>query len=88
MDALATFVIKSDDWLKYKTFITQSMLEKNFLTSNVVYSSIKHSKKILDEYFYSLDSVFKKIGDFERGIDSVDNHLISSICQSGFKRIN
>ncbi len=88
MDALATFVIKSDDWLKYKTFITQSMLEKNFLTANVVYSSIKHSKKILDEYFYSLDSIFKKIGDFERGIDSVDNHLISSICQSGFKRIN
>ena len=23
-------VIKSDDWLKYKTFITQSMLEKGF----------------------------------------------------------
>ena len=88
MDALATFVIKSDDWLKYKTFITQSMLAKNFLAANVIYSSTKHSKKILDEYFDSLDNVFKKIGDFETRIDSVDDHLISNICQSGFKRVN
>jgi len=88
MDALATFVIESDDWLKYKTYITQSMLERNFLAANVVYSSTKHSKKILDQYFDSLDNVFKKIGDFERGIDSVDDHLISNVCQNGFKRLN
>ena len=88
MDALATFVIKSDNWLKYKTYITQSMLEKGFLAGNVVYSSTKHSKKILDEYFDSLENVFKKIGDFERVISSVDDHLISDICHSGFKRLN
>ena len=88
MDALATFVIKSDNWLKYKTYITQSMLEKGFLAVNVVYSSTKHSKKILDEYFESLDNIFKKIGDFEKGISSVDDHLISDICHSGFKRLN
>ena len=88
MDALATFVIKSDNWLKYKTYITQSMLEKGFLAVNVVYSSTKHSKKILDEYFESLDNIFKKIGDFEKGVSSVDDHLISDICHSGFKRLN
>ena len=88
MDALATFIIESDNWLKYKTYITQSMLEKNFLAANVVYTSTKHSNKILNEYFDSLDKVFRKIGDFERGVDSVDDHLISDVCQSAFKRLN
>ena len=88
MDALATFVIKSDNWLKYKTFITQSMLEKGFLAANVVYSSTAHSEKILNEYFDSLAGVFKKIGDFESDLDSVDNHLKSDVCHSGFKRLN
>ena len=64
------------------------MLEKGFLAANVVYSSTKHSKIILDEYFDCLNNVFKKIGDFESGISSVDDHLISDICHSGFKRLN
>jgi glutamate-1-semialdehyde 2,1-aminomutase len=88
MDALATFVIKSDKWLKYKTYITQSMLSKGYLTSNVVYSSTKHSEKIINEYFESLSTVFKKISEFEQNIDSVDNHLQSDVCHSGFKRLN
>ena len=88
MDALATFVIKSDNWLKYKTYITQEMLNKGFITSNVIYSSTKHSEKIVNHYFESLSEVFKKIGQFEKDIDSVDNHLFSEVCQSGFKRLN
>jgi glutamate-1-semialdehyde 2,1-aminomutase len=88
MDALATFVIKSDSWLKYKTYITQEMLNQGFITSNVIYSSTKHSEKIVNQYFESLSNVFKKIGQFERDIDSVDSHLLSEVCQSGFKRLN
>lgn len=88
MDALASFVIKSNDWLKYKTYITQSMLNKGFLAANVVYSSTKHSEKIINNYFESLSPVFKKISEFERDLDSVDNHLQSDICHSGFKRLN
>ncbi|MDA9560652.1 aminotransferase class III-fold pyridoxal phosphate-dependent enzyme [Schleiferiaceae bacterium] len=88
MDALATFVIKSDDWLKYKTFITQSMLDKGFLAANVVYSSTAHSENILAEYFDCLADVFKKIGSFESDLDSIDNHLKSDVCHSGFKRLN
>ena len=88
MDALATFSIKSDHWLKYKTYITQSMLKDGFLAANVVYSSTKHSEKIIEQYFESLSPVFRKIGDFERDIDSVDNHLQTAVCHSGFKRLN
>ena len=88
MDALAGFVIKSDDWLKYKTYITQSMLEKGFLAANVIYSSTKHSENIIEKYSENLSEVFKQINKFERGIDSVDKHLISDVCHSGFKRLN
>tara|TARA_B100001758_G_C18368144_1_gene589757 strand:- start:108 stop:1427 length:1320 start_codon:yes stop_codon:yes gene_type:complete len=88
MDALATFVIKSDNWLKYKTYISQCMLEKGFLAANVIYSSTKHSQNILDKYFECLDEIFKKIKDFESDIDLIDNHLKSTVCHAGFKRLN
>ena len=88
MDALATFSIKSDNWLKYKTYITQIMLEKGFLAANVIYSSTKHSENIIEKYSENLAEVFEKISEFEKDIDSVDNHLISDVCHSGFKRLN
>ena len=88
MDALAGFVIKSDNWLKYKTYITQSMLDKGFLAANVIYSSTKHSENIIEKYSENLSEVFEQINKFESGIDSVDLHLISDVCHSGFKRLN
>ena len=88
MDALAGFVIKSDNWLKYKTYITQSMLDKGFLAANVIYSSTKHSENIIEKYSENLSEVFEQINKFESGIDSVDKHLISDVCHSGFKRLN
>ena len=88
MDALAGFIIKSENWLKYKTYITQSMLEKGFLAANVIYSSTKHTEEIIIKYSECLSEVFEQINKFERDIDSVDNHLISDVCHSGFKRIN
>lgn len=88
IDALASFVIKSENWLKYKTFITQTMLEKKFLTANVVYSSTKHTDEIINDYFNALEPVFDKISDFEKDIDSIDLYLKSNVCHSGFKRLN
>ena len=32
LDALASFSIDSKDWIKYKTYITQEMLSKNFFS--------------------------------------------------------
>ena len=88
MDALAGFIIKSDNWMKYKTYITQSMLEKGFLAANVIYSSTKHSETIIEKYIENLSEVFHQINKFERDLDSVENHLISQICHDGFKRLN
>jgi glutamate-1-semialdehyde aminotransferase len=51
----------SEDFLKYKTFITQEMLKSGFLASNNFYASIAHSDKNMNQYLESLDPLFKII---------------------------
>tara|TARA_B100001057_G_scaffold501098_1_gene620523 strand:- start:22995 stop:25028 length:2034 start_codon:yes stop_codon:yes gene_type:complete len=86
--ALSTFSIVSNDWLKYKTFITQEMLKKGYLATNAIFVSVKHNTKILKNYFEILDQLFYQISEFERGKKSVDEKLKGVICHSGFKRLN
>ena len=86
--ALSTFSIVSNDWLKYKTFITQEMLKKGYLATNAIFVSVKHNKKILNNYFEILDQLFYQISEFESGKKSVDEKLKGVICHSGFKRLN
>ena len=86
--ALSTFSIVSNDWLKYKTFITQEMLKKGYLATNAIFVSVKHNRKILKNYFEILDQLFYQISEFETGKKSVDEKLKGVICHSGFKRLN
>ncbi len=86
--ALSSFAIISNDWLKYKTFITQEMLSSNILASNAIFVCTEHNKKILDIYFNKLDEIFNKIEKFENKSLNIDKFLKSDICQVGFKRLN
>jgi glutamate-1-semialdehyde 2,1-aminomutase len=87
--ALSAFSLVSDDWLKYKTFITQEMLKKNLLASNAFFVCTKHSDKILENYYNILNDIFHDIGKFEKNIGpSVDEKLESEVCHNGFKRLN
>ena len=86
--ALSSFAINSNDWLKYKTFITQEMLSSNILASNAIFVCTKHNKKILDVYFNKLDEIFNKIDKFENKTLDIDKFLKTDICQVGFKRLN
>jgi glutamate-1-semialdehyde 2,1-aminomutase len=87
--ALSTFSLVSDKWLKYKTYITQEMLKKNFLASNAFFVSTKHTTKILNTYFDLLNDIFHNIEKFEKNIGpSIDEKLESEVCHSGFKRLN
>ena len=88
LPALKSFSIKSDNWLKYKTFITQEMLKKGFLASNAFFSCIDHTDEILNKYFVAIEPLFKTISDCERGILSIDKILTTPCCVSGFKRLN
>ena len=88
LPALSSFTILSDDWLKYKTYITQELLKSNILGANAIFVCIKHNKKILDYYFNRLDEIFKKISKFENKELDINNELETEVCQTGFKRLN
>ena len=87
LPALSSFTIPLDNWLKYKTLITQEMLKKGILASNLVYVCTEHSNEIIDLYFEHLDSIFKIVAECENGLD-VNKLLVGPVCQTGFKRLN
>ncbi len=70
----------------YKTFISQEMLKKGFLSSNLIYLSTKHSIKIIDKYLYHLEKVFSKIKNTP--INKIKKLLKGSISHNTFKRLN
>ena len=88
LDALCSFNIKSKNSNKYKTLITQEMLKKKFLASNIVYVSIAHDQKSLNGYFERLDDIFKIIKKCENENLLVDNLLESEEAHTTFKRLN
>ena len=87
LPALVNFNIPVDNWLKYKTLITQEMLKKNYLASNSVYVCTEHENEIIDEYFEFIEPIFNTISKCENG-KNIDDLLDGSVCHSGFKRLN
>ncbi|WP_198553764.1 aminotransferase class III-fold pyridoxal phosphate-dependent enzyme [Tenacibaculum sp. Bg11-29] len=86
--ALTGFSFVSKDALKYKTYITQEMLKKGYLASTVLYSSTAHSKVIIDNYLFELDSIFNIIDKCERAEMEIDRLIEGPVCHGGFKRLN
>ena len=87
LPSLTSFSIKSDNWLAYKTYITQEMLKKGILASNAVYVSVAHTQEHIDRYFAELEPLFKDIKSFEEGRNVYDL-LESPVAHGGFKRLN
>tara|TARA_B100000989_G_scaffold297999_1_gene285649 strand:- start:993 stop:2291 length:1299 start_codon:yes stop_codon:yes gene_type:complete len=65
IESITQFSFKKNNNL-YKTFITQELLKKNILATNLIFLNIYHSKKIIDYYINELDNVFFKIKKFEK----------------------
>jgi len=86
--AMIGFTIKSRDWLKYKTFITQEMLKNGILASNVVYVCTEHNKKEVDLYFQVLEPIFNILSLCHNSDMKIDSLLEGPICHIGFKRLN
>ena len=87
LPALVNFNFNVDNWLKYKTLITQEMLKKNYLATNSVYVCTEHTDEIIDEYFELIEPVFITISECENG-KNIDNLLDSPVCHAGFRRLN
>lgn len=87
LSAIPSFGFDSQDTLAYKTLITQEMLSKGYLASNLVFSCTEHKPEIVEEYFEALSPIFKLIKECEEGRD-VEGLLKGPECHSGFKRLN
>ncbi|MCQ9201489.1 MAG: aminotransferase class III-fold pyridoxal phosphate-dependent enzyme [Prochlorococcus marinus XMU1425] len=87
INALPVFSIQSKNMFYYKTYITQEMLKKGYLASNLVYLSVAHKIEYIEEYLYHLDTIFGEIREFENGKD-VKEALDGPVCHQGFKRLN
>ena len=85
--ALCSFEFKSKNNNLYKNLITQEMLKKGFLASNIIYISTTHKISILKKYFKVLDDVFKIISKCEKGKD-IYIYLNNKVSEKKFSRLN
>jgi glutamate-1-semialdehyde aminotransferase/aryl-alcohol dehydrogenase-like predicted oxidoreductase len=72
--------------LYYKTYLTQELLKKKILSSNVIYCSVSH-EKYLKIYFREFKKLFEKISRFEKGYN-VLGYLEHPLARPGFQRLN
>lgn len=87
LPAICAFSFDSRNAMAYKTLITQEMLGKGYLASNLIFSSLAHTPEIVDGYFEALDPIFATIKQCEEGRD-VMSLLEGPMCHAGFKRLN
>jgi glutamate-1-semialdehyde aminotransferase len=87
LSSMPGFTINSNNWIQYKTFITQEMLKKGILASNAFYACTEHKSQHFDVYFEVLDLIFKQIKECEEG-RPIEEILENKVCHSGFHRLN
>jgi glutamate-1-semialdehyde 2,1-aminomutase len=85
LPALANFTISDYNPLAVKTFITQAMLEKGYLASNSMYTSLAHTPEILDQYFDALGTVFAQVA--QSNDPELTDLLPQGTAHAGFKRL-
>ena len=72
--------------LQIKTFLTQEMLKRGYIFSNVIYLSFKHNKNNINKFFDNFYQILKKHSkNFSPGF--FKKILRGPICHSGFKRL-
>ena len=87
LPAITSFAVDSPKNMEYKTLITQEMLAKGYLATNLMFICTEHSPEVLDGYFEALDPVFGLIRLCEDGKD-VMSLLKGPVCHGGFRRLN
>ena len=88
LSSCPSFMISSDKWIKYKTYITQELLKKRILGANTTYLSIFHNDKIIQKYINCLDKIFYYIKRSENNDLNINEILNNDVCHTGFKRLN
>ncbi len=88
MDALVSYNVDHPESLAIKTYISQEMLDENFLAGNLFYPSIAHTENDMDDFFISLDKVVSKLSKIILNEERIEDHLKGPISHSTFKRLN
>ena len=84
---IPSMLIKENDPLVIKTYITQEMLKKGYLASNITYLSFKHTKERIDDYLEILAKILSDVkNEINKGND-LKNLIDGEVCHSGFKRL-
>ena len=86
--ALSTFSLDLDNWVHYKTFITQEMLKKGWLAGSSVYVCIDHTDSVINDYLDNLNHVFSVIKKYEESGMDISELLDGPVSHGGFKRLN
>ena len=88
INAIPSFVLNIPDFLIYKTFITQFMLEKGYLAGNIFFCSTAHNESEIKNYLDILDEAFEIISITSESERNPGELLKAPVCHSGFKRLN
>ena len=86
MDGIPTFKFNYPNNIAYKTFLTQEMLAKKIFATNAVYLSYCHDTKLIKEYTYNLDRIFKTIKKFTENDLNILDYLKGPISQLGLRQ--
>ena len=85
MRALTSISIE-DEPLKFKTFVTEEMLKRGYLFSNLFYASVLHTPDIIDECVRNIRSVLTHQRELK--LNNSGEYFWGTICHSTFERIN
>ena len=85
---LVHFSFVEGEPLVYKTFFTQEMLKRGYLSALAVYTSGAHTEAIVSKYLDACYEVFCEIKKAETTDGGVKGLLRSEACHSGFERLN
>jgi glutamate-1-semialdehyde 2,1-aminomutase len=87
LPASTSFSFVNGDNMAYKTLITQEMLKKGYLATNLIFVSLAHTDDVINSYLKNIDPIFKTIKECQDGKNIIEL-LDHGVCHSGFKRLN
>lgn len=86
-EAITSFAFSNNLNKYYKTYITKEMLGKGYLASNQIYLTVKHNKKIIDEYIKNLNQVLKDLSKIDT-LTKIKKKLNNKVSHTSFQRLN
>lgn len=86
MEAMGHFSFESDDFLAYKAYFVQLMLEQGILASNLCYLMASHTLEDVERYLTACNHAFKHLAE-ARDKSDIHQRLRGKPAASGFKRL-